>query len=81
MTSGLIHPTTQVFHLVDEALSVTWWVMDGARVSKGTEFGCDSGSASAILTAERVALNLMQRMCGIATATATMVAAVQARHS
>ena len=68
---------TQVFHLVDESLSVTWSVKDGDRISKGKEFGRVEGSAIAILTAERVALNLMQRMSGIATATAAMVAAVE----
>ena len=63
---------------MDESLSVTWSVKDGNRISRGHEFGRVHGSAIAILTAERVALNLMQRMSGIATATAAMVAAVQA---
>jgi len=35
------------------------------------------GSARSILVAERIALNFMQRMSGIATATAAMVAAVK----
>ena len=66
---------------MDKSLSVTWSAKDGDRISTGTEFGRVQGSAVAILTAERVALNLMQRMSGIATATAAMVAAVQARYS
>ncbi len=63
---------------MDESLSVTWSVKDGDRVSRGQEFGRVKGSAIAILTAERVALNLMQRMSATATATAAMVAAVEA---
>ena len=68
----------QVFHLVDDTLSVTWSVKDGDQVSRGQEFGRVQGSAIAILTAERVALNLLQRMSATATATAAMVAAVKA---
>ncbi len=63
---------------MNESLSVTWLVNDGDRVSRGQEFGRVQGSAIAILTAERVALNLMQRMSATATATAAMVVAVEA---
>lgn len=45
-------------------------------MSRGQEFGVVRGSARAILVAERVALNFMQRMSGIATATAAFVAAL-----
>lgn len=48
---------------------------DGDKVQKGQEFGSISGSARSILVAERICLNFMQRMSGIATATAAMVAA------
>lgn len=48
---------------------------DGDHVQRGVEFGVVSGSARAILVAERICLNFMQRMSGIATATAAMVAA------
>ncbi len=65
---------------MNQAVSVTWSVKDGDHVSRGTEFGSVHGSAIAILTAERIALNLMQRMSGIATATAAMVAAVEVRR-
>jgi nicotinate-nucleotide pyrophosphorylase (carboxylating) len=44
-------------------------------VQAGVEFGELTGCARSILVAERVALNFMQRMSGIATATAAMVAA------
>ncbi len=48
---------------------------DGDRVQKGQEFGRIQGSARSILVAERICLNFMQRMSGIATATADMVSA------
>lgn len=48
---------------------------DGDRVAAGTRFGHVRGSARSILVAERIALNFMQRMSGIATATAALVAA------
>lgn len=49
---------------------------DGDRIDKGETFAVISGNAQALLTAERVALNLVQRMCGIAGLTAQYVAAV-----
>ena len=67
----------QVFELVDPELSVQWTRRDGDRVRKGQLFGEVRGSARRILTAERIALNFMQRMSGIATATRDMVEAVQ----
>ncbi len=67
----------QVFELVDPELSVRWAQRDGDRVVKGAFFGEVRGSARSILTAERVALNFLQRMSGIATATHRMVDAVQ----
>lgn len=49
---------------------------DGDTVQRGVQFGVVSGSARSILTAERICLNFMQRMSGIATETAAMVAVV-----
>ena len=67
----------QVFSAVDPCLSVHWNGRDGARVAAGTKFGTVTGSARSILVAERIALNFMQRMGGIATATAEMVELIQ----
>eukprot|EP00878_Enallax_costatus_P009576 GHUV01010006.1.p1 GENE.GHUV01010006.1~~GHUV01010006.1.p1 ORF type:complete len:318 (+),score=94.69 GHUV01010006.1:333-1286(+) len=64
-----------VFEMVDPSLKVTWSLQDGNTVHRGVEFGVVSGSARSILVAERICLNFMQRMSGIATATAAMVAA------
>lgn len=61
---------------MDPGLHVEWHGKDGDRVVTGTKFGIVTGSARSILRAERVALNFMQRMSGVATATAAMVDAV-----
>ena len=69
----------QVFQLVSAKLELSWTSADGKRVSKGTKFGTVRGPAVPLLTAERVALNFLQRMSGIATATARMQDEVQVR--
>lgn len=71
------HAMLQVFQLVSAKLEVDWTAADGKHVSKGTKFGTVRGPAVPLLTAERVALNFLQRMSGIATATARMQAEVQ----
>jgi nicotinate-nucleotide pyrophosphorylase (carboxylating) len=64
------------FHLVDPSLQVTSLVPDGAQVEAGAVLMRISGNARALLGAERVALNFMSRLCGIATHTALYVARV-----
>lgn len=64
----------KVFEQIDPRIKVEWSAADGDRVTKGQKFGVVTGPAQGILIAERVALNFMQRMGGIATATAAMVA-------
>lgn len=66
----------RVFALVDGAVVFTPLTEDGARAKKGDILATVEGRSRSILTGERVALNLMQRMCGIATRTAEAVAAV-----
>lgn len=68
----------QVLHAVDSELRVTWSVADGAVVRKGQEFGRVEGRARSILTGERLALNVLQRMSGVATATRRLVALIPA---
>eukprot|EP00191_Tetraselmis_sp_GSL018_P010106 CAMPEP_0177619192 /NCGR_PEP_ID=MMETSP0419_2-20121207/26107_1 /TAXON_ID=582737 /ORGANISM="Tetraselmis sp., Strain GSL018" /LENGTH=315 /DNA_ID=CAMNT_0019118399 /DNA_START=254 /DNA_END=1204 /DNA_ORIENTATION=- len=63
----------KVFEMVDPRISVEWSAKDGDSVTYGTIFGKVRGPARGVLVAERVALNYMQRMGGIATATAEMV--------
>ena len=66
----------RVFALTDPTLSFTALRRDGELVKKGEYFAEVSGCSRSILTGERVALNLMQRMSGIATRTAQAVSAV-----
>eukprot|EP00298_Acanthocystis_sp_HF-20_P029740 c8657_g1_i1.p1 GENE.c8657_g1_i1~~c8657_g1_i1.p1 ORF type:complete len:318 (+),score=154.64 c8657_g1_i1:25-954(+) len=63
----------RVFALVDKNLRVQWTVTDGTFVTKGTHFGTVDGHAISILSGERLALNILQRMSGIATLTHTMI--------
>lgn len=66
----------RLMHRIDEALELSWERDDGQMIFRGTSFGVVRGEASAILTAERVALNVMQRMSAIATETRRFVDAV-----
>jgi nicotinate-nucleotide pyrophosphorylase (carboxylating) len=66
----------EVFRQVDPGLSIRPLVADGARVAIGDTLLSLDGSARAIITGERTALNFLQRMCGIATLAAAFVAAV-----
>lgn len=61
---------------VHKDLKCTWSVKDGDRVKNGQYFGDVHGPAQALLVAERIALNMMQRMSGTATATAAMIDAM-----
>jgi len=58
-----------VFREVDPATIVSFNVSEGDAVPAGTVLATVEGPAGAILTAERVALNLVQRLSGIATIT------------
>ena len=72
-----LYAAARVFAAVDAAARVTWTARDGDAVRRGAVFGAVTGRARSLLTAERLALNLMQRMSGIATATRRMVEAVR----
>jgi nicotinate-nucleotide pyrophosphorylase (carboxylating) len=61
-----------IFEHVDPSLKVEWMRKDGDYVHKGLKFGKVSGNAHKIVVAERVLLNFMQRMSGIATLTKLM---------
>lgn len=64
-----------VFELVDASTTVALHLPDGAAFNSGTVLATVAGPARAVLRGERVALNLVQRMSGIATLTAEYVAA------
>ncbi|XP_054822911.1 nicotinate-nucleotide pyrophosphorylase [carboxylating], chloroplastic-like isoform X1 [Prosopis cineraria] len=61
-----------IFHEVDPSLRVEWSQNDGDYIHKGLQFGKVHGRAHNIVVAERVVLNFMQRMSGIATLTKKM---------
>lgn len=67
----------RVFRHVDESVEVAWRAADGDAVAAGTVFGTVRGPARSLLTGERLALNLLQRMSGIATLTRRMVDAAR----
>lgn len=66
----------RVFQQVDPRVQVAFSVQDGNAVTRGQIIGEISGPGRALLTGERVALNLLQRMSGIATLTRRYVDAV-----
>ena len=69
----------RVFARLDPAVAFTAAVADGTRVVRGATIATIEGDARALLGAERTALNLVQRMSGIATATARFVQAAGGR--
>ncbi len=68
----------RVFAMIAPDLEVTLHVADGTRVDAGTRLWTVRGRARPILMGERVALNLTQRMTGVATLTRRHVDAVPA---
>lgn len=69
------------FRLVDPAIRVSIEKDDGARVQKGDVILAIEGPARGVLSAERVALNFMGHLSGVATATAALVDAVQGTNA
>lgn len=66
----------QTCHLLDESIEVKLKMMDGARVKPGASIAEISGPTASLLSGERVILNLVQHLSGIATATKKAVEAL-----
>ncbi len=66
----------RTFHAVDPRCEVRFTVSEGEVVEPGTVFGTAEGPTRALLTAERTALNFLQRLSGIATLTRRYVDAL-----
>jgi len=64
------------FRLLDSEVEIERLAADGDRVAAGTVLARVAGRARPILAAERTALNLLGRLCGVATATAAYVDAL-----
>ncbi|HWR67451.1 MAG TPA: nicotinate-nucleotide diphosphorylase (carboxylating), partial [Desulfomonilia bacterium] len=67
----------RVFALTDPGIACSFDVSDGDEVSAGQRLAVITGPARAILKAERVALNFLQRLSGIATLTRRYVDAIR----
>lgn len=66
----------QVFEMVDKELKMTSLLQDGDTIEPGFEIAKVLGPARGMLTAERAALNFLQRLSGIATMAAKFVQAI-----
>jgi nicotinate-nucleotide pyrophosphorylase (carboxylating) len=73
--AGLL-PALSAFRLLDSRVAVELAAADGDDVAAGTVLAALRGPARALLSAERTALNLLGRLCGIATATRDLQALV-----
>ena len=71
----------RVFKLVDARVEIDLQVADGESVQRGQIIATIDGPGQAILTGERLALNILQRMSGIATETRRYVDAVAGTHA
>jgi nicotinate-nucleotide pyrophosphorylase (carboxylating) len=72
-----IEAAARVFHLLDPRILFTPRFSDGDALETGAIIAEITGDAAALLQGERVALNILQRMSGVATLTARYVAAVK----
>jgi len=66
-----------VFSALDNSITLESHVYDGEAIPAGTEFARIEGPATALLTGERTALNIMQRLSGVATLTKAFVDRVE----
>lgn len=67
----------RVFEILDNRVAFEALVEDGMSVKRGEVLAWLKGEAAALLQGERVALNLLQRLSGVATLTASFVKAVE----
>lgn len=57
----------EVYRQLDPSVIIEWSVPEGTFVKTGTDVGSIRGAARSLLTGERTALNLLQRLCGVAS--------------
>lgn len=70
-----------VFHAVDSNLQVELLFQDGDSIGPGDKLLTVEGESQSILRAERVVLNFVQRLSGIATATHDMASLIRGMHT
>ena len=71
----------RTFELLDENTTAEFFVRDGDEVKKGQLLAEVTGDIRVLLSGERVALNYLQRMSGVATQTAVYVARLEGLHT
>jgi nicotinate-nucleotide pyrophosphorylase (carboxylating) len=71
---------TKIIHAFDSTLKVTTFIEDGAEVKKGDIAFIVEGKSQSITTIERLVLNVMQRMSGIATETHRLTRMIAHTH-
>ncbi|WP_426980262.1 carboxylating nicotinate-nucleotide diphosphorylase [Bacillus pseudomycoides] len=71
----------QGFRLLDDSIQITLHKKDGDFVGKGEILASVEGPIASLLTVERVILNIIQRMSGIATMTRKAVLALESDHT
>ncbi len=71
----------EIFHRFDPTMQVEVLIEDGARVKKGDVAMIVTGKVRSLLQTERLMLNVMQRMSGIATMTAKYVERLKGTHT
>jgi nicotinate-nucleotide pyrophosphorylase (carboxylating) len=76
IVAGLV-AAEAAFHIIDGSLKVRLEIRDGSEANGGDTLLAVQGSARSILAAERVALNFVGHLSGIATATRALVDAVK----
>lgn len=76
VVAGLAAAAT-AFRLVDPSIEITVELPDGTRLAPGDRIATIAGPARGMLTAERVALNFLGHLSGVASAAATLVESVR----
>ncbi len=71
----------KVFLTVDPEIKIEIFINDGSRISKGDTIFKVEGRSVSLLTAERLVLNFLQRMSGIATYTRKLVDKLEGLHT
>lgn len=71
----------RTFELLDPKTEVTFFAKDGDRIKNGEKIGVVRGDIRVLLSAERTALNYLQRMSGIATYTRTIADLLAGSHT
>ncbi len=71
-----LEPSLSAFRCLDPSVEIEYLAQDGGDAEAGAVVARVSGEARTLLSAERVALNLFGRLCGIATTTRDLVQAV-----